>query len=113
MASAGTKPTSSLPTLKPVQLLDSSIAQLYTHIHPFLVLSAYFFQFPSIVADPVATLSSMLLPLGAAQVAYSVLCLPPVGHTETVKKVVGARMKTVQVNAGVPKRIMVCVHDML
>ncbi|KAK7180338.1 GPI biosynthesis protein family Pig-F [Paraphaeosphaeria sporulosa] len=67
----------------PTDVLPTDAAQLYTHIHPILVLSLYALQFPSIVADPVPALATALVPLGILQIAYVAICLPPTGGTAT------------------------------
>ncbi|KAL8919311.1 MAG: hypothetical protein Q9208_006876 [Pyrenodesmia sp. 3 TL-2023] len=64
------------PTTTPIPLLPTPTARLYNHIHPALTLSLFYLSFPSLVADPVSTLSKLLLPLAALQGIYSVLCLP-------------------------------------
>lgn len=67
----------------PTDLLPTDTAQLYTHIHPVLVLSLCALQFPSIVADPVPALATALIPLAILQIAYVAICLPPTGGTAT------------------------------
>lgn len=63
----------------PIDILNSDTARLYTHLHPVILLSLYAFRFSSIVADPVAELTSALIPLSILQIAYVALCLPPTG----------------------------------
>jgi hypothetical protein len=80
------EPSRRMPTSKSdaINVLNTDTAQLYTHIHPFLVLSAYFFNFTSIVTDPVSSLSTFLIPLSILQVAYVILCLPATGSSPSV-----------------------------
>jgi hypothetical protein len=66
-----------------VKILDNEVAKLYTHLHPFLVLSTYILRFQSTVEDPIRSLYTLLLPLSFLQVAYVVVCLPPSGTTQT------------------------------
>ncbi|KAF2264743.1 glycosylphosphatidylinositol anchor biosynthesis protein 11 [Lojkania enalia] len=68
----------------PIDLLNYDTAKLYTHVHPILLLSLYFYSFRSIVADPISTLSRTLLPLGVLQIAYVAICLPPTGSKDVV-----------------------------
>lgn len=67
----------------PTDVLPTDTAQLYTHVHPILVLSLYALQFPSIVADPVPALATALVPLAILQIVYVAICLPPTGGTAT------------------------------
>ena len=53
---------------------------LLTHLHPLILLTSYFLQFPSLVASPPSTLVSSLFPLTAIQIAYAVLCLDGAAH---------------------------------
>lgn len=69
---------SSIP-VSPVEPLSNPTARLYTHIHPVLLLSVYFVRFNAIVADPVASLTTLLLPISVLQLAYVAICLPPTG----------------------------------
>jgi hypothetical protein len=69
----------SAPKMDAIKVLNSDLARQYTHIHPFLVFSGYFFYFASIVADPVSTLSTLAILLSAIQIAYVIICLPPAG----------------------------------
>jgi phosphatidylinositol glycan class F len=70
-----------------ISVLNTDTARLYTHIHPFIVLSGYFFNFASIVTQPVSSLSTFLIPLSILQIAYVVICLPATGsQTSTASK---------------------------
>lgn len=63
----------------PIELLPTDLARIFTHIHPALLLSAYYVRFPALVADPTATLLNSLAPLAVIQIIYAVICLPPTG----------------------------------
>jgi len=89
----------------PITILDSDLAGVFTHLHPFLVLSWYALQFNAVVADPVSTLSSILLPLGATQILYTMLCLPAVGTSAKSSGTSKASKKRVE--AGMGKRMTV------
>ncbi|KAF2103981.1 hypothetical protein NA57DRAFT_70192 [Rhizodiscina lignyota] len=65
----------------PITTLDSGLARIYTHLHPLLVLSLFFFRFQATVEDPVTTLTNGLAPLGILQIIYVVLCLPATGSS--------------------------------
>ena len=67
------------PVSKPIPLLPTDAARLYTHIHPTLVLAYYYVRFPALVVDPIPTLLRDLIPLTIFQCAYSATCLPPNG----------------------------------
>ena len=66
-----------VPISQPIPCLRTPIAQTYNHVHPVLLLSLYYLRFPSLVANPVPTLLSSLIPLAALQLTYAVICLPP------------------------------------
>ncbi|RDW62832.1 hypothetical protein BP5796_11134 [Coleophoma crateriformis] len=96
MSSSGAKAQSSAAKLSlPVELLPSEVARIFTHIHPVLLLSAYYARFHSLVADPVHTLLSGILPLAITQILYAVLCLPATGSDKrpTLKKKLNAPKK--------------------
>lgn len=65
--------------LKPVAILASSQAQAARHVHPVLLASFFLLRFNALVQDPVSTMYSALPVILALQIAYSVVCLPPVG----------------------------------
>jgi len=72
----------------PIELLPTDLARIFTHIHPALLLSAYYIRFPALVADPTSTLLSSSLPLAVIQTIYAIICLPAIGSTsKSVKKV--------------------------
>jgi phosphatidylinositol glycan class F len=77
MSSAGqaSPPKASLP----IELLPTGLAPIFAHIHPVLLLSAYYLRFPALVADPTTTLLNSLAPLAVVQMTYAVLCLPATG----------------------------------
>ena len=79
-----------VPTSQPISLLPTTRANVYTHIHPILLLSLYYLRFSSLVATPVPTLLSSLLPLSILQITYTVICLPP---TASGSKTVGTPWK--------------------
>ncbi|OJD29726.1 gpi biosynthesis protein family pig-f [Diplodia corticola] len=87
-------PASSSPasSSKPIETLNTDIARIYTHIHPFLVVSVFAIQFGGIVADPVTSLFNALIPLSVLQVVYAILCLPAAGSSSS-KSSGGARRK--------------------
>lgn len=64
-----------------VNILPSSSAQTYAHVHPTLLLAVYAFRFRALVADPVSTLLNDLPLYAGLQVAYVVTCLPQAGST--------------------------------
>jgi hypothetical protein len=80
---SSTSQTLSLESSLPIELLSTDLARIYTHIHPAILLSAYYLRFPALVADPVSTLLNSLLPLAIIQASYAVICLPATGGTST------------------------------
>ena len=77
MSSTG-QPSPSKVSL-PIELLPTGLAPIFTHIHPVLLLSAYYLRFPALVADPTSTLLNSLAPLAVVQMSYAVICLPATG----------------------------------
>ncbi|KAH8811694.1 GPI biosynthesis protein Pig-F [Xylogone sp. PMI_703] len=71
----------------PTELLPTELARVFTHIHPALLLGAYYLRFPALVADPVSALLYSILPLAIIQIVYVLVCLPVAGSTtKPVKK---------------------------
>ena len=71
------------PTSQPISLLPSSAARTYSHVHPVLLSTYYYLRFSSLVADPVPTLTTDLLPICLLQLSYAVICLPPTKSIST------------------------------
>lgn len=69
-------------THHPVEPLPNTFAQIYTHMHPVVVLSTFLLRFNSLVDDPVSTLLSTAVPLAVLQTVYVVICLPSVNDLE-------------------------------
>jgi len=66
---------------KPINLLPTPLANLFSTAHPALLLSYYYLRFPSLVADPVTTLLHALAPITLIQITYAVICLPAAGSS--------------------------------
>ncbi|MCJ1350818.1 MAG: Glycosylphosphatidylinositol (GPI) anchor assembly protein [Icmadophila ericetorum] len=104
------------PTTQPISILPTDISNTFTHIHPTLLLSYYYFRFPSLVADPVSTLSFDLLLLAAWQLTYAILCLPAhksANPAQPVSKESKASLRKKQSpakgNGGLSNKLVVCV----
>ena len=76
---SASRTSTTAPVAAPVEIRATDASRLYTHVHPVLLLAGYFFQFNSIVADPVVALTSGLLPLSVLQISYLITCLPVAG----------------------------------
>jgi hypothetical protein len=78
----------------PIAVFNSPLSTAYWHLQPVLLLSVLYRHFDALVADPVATLSTLLLHLAVSHSLYTVLCLPPVARPPTAttpkKKSAGA-----------------------
>ncbi|KAK6597731.1 gpi-anchor biosynthesis protein (pig-f) [Botrytis cinerea] len=77
----------------PTEFLSSDMARIITHIQPAILLSAYYFRFNALVADPVHTLLHSLLPVALLQVVYAVVCLPAAGSNMAKKLKPGEKRK--------------------
>lgn len=73
---AEAKPRKLIPVSQPISVLPTDIARLYTHLHPIIILTVYYFSFPYLVKDPVSVLSKAIAPLAHLQITYCVVCLP-------------------------------------
>jgi phosphatidylinositol glycan class F len=71
----------------PVEFLHTDIGRIFSNIHPALLLSAYYFRLPALVADPVPTLLNSLPLLAVIQIAYVASCLPPIGTGSSSKAI--------------------------
>ncbi|KAH6683028.1 GPI biosynthesis protein Pig-F [Halenospora varia] len=80
----------------PIELIPTDLAKIVSQAHPALLLSLFYFRFSALVADPVPTLLSSLLPLTVIQIGYTVICIPAVGsNVKGVKKTKGTPGKKV------------------
>ena len=77
MATGEGRPGKITPTTSPITLTPTAISHTFAHVHPCLLLSFYYIQFPSLVADPISTLWTSLLPITLLQIGYAITCLPP------------------------------------
>jgi phosphatidylinositol glycan class F len=60
----------------PISVLNTPGSNLYSLLHPVLLLSTFYLSFDGIVSDPVLALPTLLLPTLALQSVWCVLCLP-------------------------------------
>ncbi len=66
--------------VQPTQIKQTPVAQAARHGLPALLAAAFLVQFRPLVADPVSTMFSILIPLvSVIQLAYVLVCLPPAG----------------------------------
>jgi GPI ethanolamine phosphate transferase 2/3 subunit F len=87
----------------PIELLPTDLARIVTHVHPALLLSAYYLRFPALVADPTATLLNSLALLAIVQMSYAVICLPATGTSpKPVKKSKPGAKKTSDATSAKP-----------
>ncbi|USW48118.1 Putative GPI biosynthesis protein Pig-F [Septoria linicola] len=87
-------PPATLPAGKAVDILPSSASQLFSNLHPILLLSVVPIAFGSLVADPVTTLLGLAPTTLALQAIYCVLCLPHTGNTTSPKQKPGPKAKS-------------------
>lgn len=112
MTTPSPPPRKLVPTSQPISLLITTEANVYTHVHPFLILILYYIRFPSLVASPVPTLLSSLIPLSILQITYTVLCLPPTANgsrsaSTPSKKVKSKRGTAAKSHVGIGDKIVV------
>ena len=115
---AEAKPRKLIPVSQPISVLPTDIARLYTHLHPVVILTVYYFCFPYLVDDPVSVLSKAIAPLAHLQITYCVVCLPQSSGSSTssstsskgptTRKRVQFAQSTKSKPASVRSRITVC-----
>lgn len=113
MSKPGTSPTAAtFKPSSPIDLLPTDLAKIVSQAHPALVLAAFYFRFPALVADPVSALLQSILPLAIIQTVYAVICLPAVGSgVKHVKKVkLNAPKKAAEPSTG---NAFVCLFQFL
>ncbi|KAE8150794.1 GPI biosynthesis protein family Pig-F-domain-containing protein [Aspergillus avenaceus] len=66
----------------PTQILNTTIAKLYSTIHPLVLLILVTVRFDALVQDPISELLNDLPFLVGLQLLFVVLCLPPAGADE-------------------------------
>lgn len=81
MANIPSSSKASFSVFKPIAPLQTESSKIFRHLHPILLLSAYNFQFPTLVRDPVSTMLNSLLPLAVVQSVYLATCLPVAGES--------------------------------
>lgn len=59
-----------------IESWDDGISPIYTHLHPLLLLGLFYYQFPSLVENPVETLPQTALGVAALQLLYLCICIP-------------------------------------
>ncbi|KAF4552629.1 putative GPI biosynthesis protein family Pig-F [Elsinoe fawcettii] len=64
------------PAPAAIDILDNPLSKAYTHIHTLITLSTFIFTFPSLVIDPITTMTGSLLPIALLQGIYCAICLP-------------------------------------
>ena len=115
------RPRKLIPVSQPISVLPTDIARLYTHLHPIVILTAYYFCFPYLVNDPVQVLSKAIAPLAHLQITYCVVCLPQSSGSSTppstsskgptTRKRVQFAQSTKSRPASVRSRITVCYNS--
>ncbi|KAI9652331.1 MAG: Glycosylphosphatidylinositol (GPI) anchor assembly protein [Alyxoria varia] len=71
-----TKPSEALPYLHPTIPLPSTASHTFTHIHTALILALLYSCFSATVADPISSLTQLLLPVALLQGLWCGVCLP-------------------------------------
>ena len=78
MAATETKPKATKS--HPIESWDDGLSPIYTHLHPFLLLGLFYYQFPSLVEKPVDTLPQLAMGVAALQLVYLCICIPGSNH---------------------------------
>ncbi|KAK3499835.1 GPI biosynthesis protein family Pig-F-domain-containing protein [Neurospora hispaniola] len=72
--------SSSLATLRPVQIKQTPAAQTIRHALPAALTALYLFRFDALVTNPVPVMLNALPVVVAFQMTYALLCLPAAGE---------------------------------
>lgn len=75
------------PGAPPVNILPSKLSQVYSYVHPVLLLSLCAVRFEKLVADPAQELLTDLPWLALLQISYVMFCLPPAGSAQATEAV--------------------------
>ncbi|KAJ5893239.1 hypothetical protein N7495_004930, partial [Penicillium taxi] len=67
------------PSTPPTHILPSQLAQVYSYVHPVLLLALCAVRFEALVENPAQELRADLPWLALLQISYATVCLPPSG----------------------------------
>lgn len=96
---------------QPVEPLDDGLAKIYGHLHPLVILGVFYFQFNSLVEEPLETLPKTAIAIAALQVLYICLCIPGSNHASLHPKTkAGQKKKPASSGSepGIGFRLVVC-----
>lgn len=82
-SSAQSQAPAEKPSAPSVNILPSQLAQIYSFVHPILLLALGATRFDAVVINPKTELLNCLPWLALLQLFYVVLCIPPAGSTES------------------------------
>ncbi|KAK1754483.1 glycosylphophatidylinositol anchor phosphoethanolamine transferase [Echria macrotheca] len=85
---------SSEPTIQPIQIKPTPVAQAARHVFPLLLASLFALQFRPLVADPVSTMLTSLPVVALLQLAYVLVCLPAAGSQGGGASTASGKQKT-------------------
>lgn len=104
--SSTTKAPLAVQPNKPIEILPSPSSQLFSNLHPILLLGTLLFNFKTLVNDPVNTLLGLAPTIALLQAFYCILCLPPPGSQAKGS----AKKKGAKASSDLAGRIVVCHH---
>lgn len=76
MATEESKMSGNGPESEPVEILNNEAARLYSYAYPGIVFGLFSVRFGATVADPISSLSQLLLSVCILQAIYMSMCLP-------------------------------------
>lgn len=99
-----------------IRVLDGDIAKYYTFLHPLVLLACIYYTFPSLVQNPITTLTNSLIPLGVLQAVNVAICLPSaneIAYRATAAKSNKRKSagKTLNAELGSGAQVVVCDHS--
>lgn len=94
----------------PIEPLDDTLASIYTHIHPLVILGVFYYQFDALVENPVVTLPKTAVAVAVLQVLHLCLCLPSSNHSSLHAKKHGQKKKATGSSSvpGIGFKLVVC-----
>lgn len=82
MAAPASKSVKGSHSSHPIEIFDDEFSQIYSHVHPILLLGVFYFQFQSLVQDPIEALPRIALAVAGLQAAWICLCLPSSNYSQ-------------------------------
>lgn len=91
----------------PIESWDDGLSPIYTYLHPLLLLGYFYYQFPSLVEEPVDTLPQTALAVAALQLIYLCICIPGSNHAQLPQRGKKRKASAAQGDSGIGAKLVV------